>query len=221
MGRPRTPSPLLLLPPNLTCDLTPEEENALARQIALLDDEGASTKLYNCCLGMMFRIFYRKTWGDIPETEDLINETLMRAWEELRKGSWSGEAFRPWLFGIARNVFREWLRAKPKQSDSTDRNGSSPSDNVEQIDQADLFDEVLIKDILWRLVAELPAQDRLVLLLRYYRGLRYAEMAPLLECSEKACKERHYRAMKRLRAKIRQADFEEELGFGKGKQRQM
>ncbi len=130
----RTPSPLLLLPPNITCNLTPEEEAELARKIAERGDEGATVKLYCCCLEDVFYYFYRRTRGDVAETEDLTADTLIRAIEGLRRRSWAGQPFRIWLFAIAKNVFLEWLRAKSKQTTPIDRSRSYPVVKQEQMD---------------------------------------------------------------------------------------
>lgn len=210
----------MLLPPNINCNLTPEEENALAWQIAEQGDESATSKLYSCCLWDVYSYFHRKTWGDVPETENLTQETFVRAIQGLRNGSWSGQLYRPYLFGIARNVYFEWLRANPKRSASAHPNGSHPAIEEEHFEQVDLLDEVLMRErgtILWRLVQELPEKDQLVLLLRYSYGFRYAEIATVLKCKEQACKTRHWRALDKLREKILKAGLSETLGFGKDK----
>ncbi len=213
---------MLDLPPNITCNLTPEEEKALARQIAEQGDESATIRLYCCCLRDVFYYFFRRTRGNRSETEYLTQETLLRAIQQLRDGAWKGETFRPWLFGIAQNVLREWWRSNKGWSTTAGRNGSHPADEKEQLEQQiDLLEEVLIRErgiTLWGLVRELPVQDQLVLFLRHIQDLHYAEMAAMLNCTEHACRTRHWRALDRLREKIRQMGLGEELGFGKSKQ---
>lgn len=216
----RTPSPMLLPPADIHYALTQEEESVLAKQIAEYGDEYATVKLYKSCLKDVFYYFYRKTQADIPETEDLTSETLLRAMEGLRDGSWSGQPFRAWLFIIAKYVFFEWLRAKQKRSASTRRSDASVTTEMEQVEEVDLLDEVLIRErgtVLWQLVRELPEQDRQVLFLRYVHGLRYAEIAEHMGCTEKACRTRHWRALKQLREKVLQAGLGEEFGFGENR----
>jgi RNA polymerase sigma factor (sigma-70 family) len=216
-----TQSPMLLLPPDITCDLTPEEETALARQIAEYGDESATKRLYCCCLAVVYYYFLSKTRGNRSETEYLTQETLIRAVQGLRNGTWAGEEFRHWLFGIRRIVFLEWWRGTHRWPTIAGRNESRPEDEMEQLEQVDLLDAVLIREqgtTLWGVVRELPEQDRLVLGLRYIHGLHYAEMAKLLKCTEHACRTQHWRALNRLRELIKQAGLGEELGFGKGKQ---
>ncbi len=84
-----------------------------------------------------------------------------------------------------------------------------------------MLEEVLIRErgkTLWGVVRELPKEDQLLLVLRYVHGLRYAEIAARMGCTEGACKTRHGRALNRLREKIRQMGLGAQLGFGQRKQ---
>ena len=52
------------------------------------------------------------------------------------------------------------------------------------------------------LIASLPPRDREALTLRYAADLSFAEIAPLLDCSEDAAKKRVQRALARLRENV-------------------
>lgn len=212
---------MLLPPPDTACKMTQEEEDALARRVAEQGDENATIKLYKCCLTDVFYYFYRKTWNDVHETEDLTEDTFLRAVEGLRNGTWSGQLFRAWLFTIARNVFFEWLRRIKRHSAPSRRNGSHPAaeeQQAEEVEQIDLLDEVLIREqgtTLWGLVQQLPEKDQMLLSLRYEHRLPYAEIANLMKCKEGASKTRHWRALNKLREKIVQAGLGEVLRHDK------
>ncbi len=53
-----------------------------------------------------------------------------------------------------------------------------------------------------RALAELPARQRQVFLLREWQGLSTAEAAQVLGCSEGSIKQHHFRALQALRAKL-------------------
>ena len=170
------------------CEMTQEEENKLARLIAEQGDEKATVTLYRCFLTNAFNYFYQRT-GSNHEAEDLTEETFLRAIKGLQRGTWSGHSFRAWFFTIAKNVFLEWLRAR--RSEFASRSQIHLVAEMDRIKQVDLLEEVLIRErktLLWELVRELPEPDQHLLSLRYVDGLRYAEIATHLKCTEKACK---------------------------------
>ena len=75
---------MFLPPPDTTNELTLEEEDELAWQVAEQKDMNATIRLYKCHLAGVFYFFYRRT-GNVHETEDLTEETLLvrDAWHEL------------------------------------------------------------------------------------------------------------------------------------------
>jgi RNA polymerase sigma factor (sigma-70 family) len=61
-------------------------------------------------------------------------------------------------------------------------------------------------DTLWRLLAELPPQQRAVLVLRFYEDLTEAEVARVLDCAIGTVKSNSSRALAKLRDALRPAD---------------
>jgi RNA polymerase sigma factor (sigma-70 family) len=64
----------------------------------------------------------------------------------------------------------------------------------------DAYDRFLDRDAVDRLLGRLPAQQRVVLALRYWGGLSEAEIAGQLDCSVGTVKSRASRALATLRA---------------------
>lgn len=54
---------------------------------------------------------YIRAGANPEDTADLTQETFIRAWTALAKGT-NVSAFRPWLYSIARNVAIDWLRGR-------------------------------------------------------------------------------------------------------------
>lgn len=212
-GRQRTLAELLLLPATDPCFLTREEENVLAQHIVEYHDGCACCILFKSCYQPLLRYYARRTWGDVFETENLVQETFLRAWKGLCAGSWQGKSFHSWLFGIANNAFKEWLRDKLVESASIEMNAFHSADEVESPDSQDTLDDLLLKIALWKLVLTLPWRDQQVLYLHLHCQLTIEETAALLHCSISACKMRYTRALQRLRTKIEQAGLDEEFCF--------
>ena len=62
------------------------------------------------------------------------------------------------------------------------------------------------REILLRLIADLPPKQRVVLVLRFYEGLSDAEIADLLDCGQAAVRSNSSRAVASLRAALARSD---------------
>ena len=134
-----------------------ESPVALMRQ---LHDEHAAA-LWGYCL--------RLTGHDRARAEDVVQETLLRAWRDLPPLSTTRQASaRAWLFTVARNIVIDDWRTKRSQSEV------SVADVPDGTGEADRTDQVLLSwvvaDALARLSAEHRAVLRRVLLPRAPRG---------------------------------------------------
>lgn len=149
----------------------------------------------------VFNLLLRMTGnydGAIDLTQDVFVRAL-RAWPTLRD---PGQA-RTWLFRIARNVA---LR-------SLDNQRRHPTSSLEDLDETPasgapaLDDELLRKEraaALQRALNSLPAETRLILLLRDKEGMEYSEIAQVLGCSQGTVASRLNRARRRLGRKLEQ-----------------
>lgn len=125
---------------------------------------------------------------DGAAAEDAVQEAALLAWQ--RQGNRrEGTDLGPWFLGIVANRCREarrgrWLRvlklAEPRPAAS-----SAPADDAAQ--SLDVR----------RALQNLPHQERLPLVLRFYLDLPMAEVAAVLGCSLEAAKSRVRRALRR------------------------
>lgn len=141
---------------------------------------------------------------DASDAEDLTQETLLRAHEQLAS---LGEpaALGVWLYRIATRVCYDHLRRagrSPLRDDGTD--GESAGRAVERIaneglDVEQLVDHAAMSACGERLLDTLPDGYRAVLLLHDLQGLTSAEIARLLRCTPGSVKIRLHRARRRFR----------------------
>lgn len=113
------------------------------------------------------RRYARALLGGIDAADDLVQETLRKAWE--KRHSWRrGSTMRVWLFGIMHNSFvDQWRKAEPAMTSWEEeiQEPLVPMDGtVERIDL-----EAALK--------RLPQDHREILLLVALEGLTYAETA--------------------------------------------
>ena len=197
-------------------DNSSPEEDDLARCVAKYKDVDAADKLYECHLNGVYHYFLRRT-ANVSDTEDLTADTFVRAIEGLLNEAWPGQPFRAWLFGIARNVYFEWLRSVKRRSALEQHSSSRKRSRGEHTDH-ELLGEILVREqeeILWALVGELPELDQQVLILRFVYDLSYAEVALQVGSTPAACKTRQYRALQKLYEKVRQAGLQDVFGIGR------
>jgi RNA polymerase sigma-70 factor (ECF subfamily) len=134
--------------------------------------------------------------GDPVEAEDAAQEVFLKAYEHM--GSFRGDAsFSTWIHRIAVNHCRDMLRRRARRpwlswDGLVEALGREPVSPAARPDQATGRAEA--GDVLQRLLRDLPAQHRAVLLLRELNGLSYHEIADVLHISLDAVKARLRRA---------------------------
>jgi len=161
------------------------------------DAFGLLVELYaDRLLGYLIRLT-----GSRDYAEDLFQETFMRAYENSRSFK-QGAAFKPWLFQIAsRLTIDSWRKAKrrPNTVSLMDENGSvcaTPSSSEDAPDVAMGRQDAKLR--VRKAVDKLPPRQRAALVLAYFEGLSYPEIAVTLGCSVGTIKTQMSRAMKRL-----------------------
>lgn len=138
--------------------------------------------------------------GRLDVAEDLVQQTLFEAWRSDRQPERDGE-WRPWLFGVARNILLRWRRDIGKHGVLTP-DGPEDERFLEVASAADDLDALLttseIVSLLDDLLGRLPAETRDALILKYVVDLPQAEVATRLGMHEKALEGRLHRGKKAL-----------------------
>lgn len=154
-------------------------------------------------LGLLFERYNRPLYGffyrmckDCEVSEDLVQSVFERMLKYRETYTGNGK-FTTWMFSIARNAHIDHYR---KQK----RTGIAVEIDDEQLEQHE-SDEVPVsnkqekQNILERALDELDEEKREIIILSRYEGLKYKEIAELLDTSEGAIKVKMFRAMKELR----------------------
>jgi RNA polymerase sigma-70 factor (ECF subfamily) len=151
------------------------------------------SRYYDAC-----RRFAYHMLGDRSDADDVVQETLMRAYRAMARYD-ERDQFRGWLFRILTNQCRNALTARGR------RTRRFVQDNValEQA-HAPLVGLQLGAEHanLARAMAQLDPPQREAILLKYAEGLEYTEMAAITGVGESALKMRVKRGSEKLRAML-------------------
>lgn len=137
--------------------------------------------------------------GDRGRAEDIVQETLLRAWRHAPALAADGRPLRPWLFTVAANLARDEHRRRrvrpPEVPDSAAPDHAAP----------DALDRALEAWQLADALGRLSAEHRAVLLETFYRGRSVAEAAEALGIPPGTVKSRTFYALRALRLVLEEA----------------
>ncbi len=144
------------------------------------------------------RRYARVLTGDSTRADDLVQETLARAWEKRRLWA-AGSDLRAWLFTVMHNVFvnQRALARHEKQHVSLDAEGDGVEAWQVQV-RATQHTRVELMELMQH-VGRLPVEQREVLVLAAVEELRYEEIATMLAIPVGTVMSRLSRAREKLR----------------------
>lgn len=129
--------------------------------------------------------------GDPGKAEDVVQETLLRAWRHPSK--LEGRPVRAWLFTVARNLVVDQHRARMARPRETGDDALAVLPADDELDRA--VESWAVADAL----ASLRPEHREVVLETYYRGRSVKEAARILGIPPGTVKSRTYYALRALK----------------------
>ncbi|HEV7678093.1 MAG TPA: sigma-70 family RNA polymerase sigma factor [Candidatus Dormibacteraeota bacterium] len=171
-------------------ELAAEREMILAAQ----RDRAAFTPLYERYVDQIYAYAYSLTHHR-ELAEDVTAATFARAMEELPRFEWRGVPYSAWLYRVAANLVARdkrrpgWIELSPHLRDGEE----SPEEQAARHDR-----DAHIRAA----VADLPADQRQAVVLRFGGDMRNKEIAAIMGRSEGAVKLLTFRAMTTLRRRL-------------------
>lgn len=157
------------------------------------------------------RAFARSLVRDPTRADDLVQETILKAWSNL-SGFKEGTNMRAWLFTILRNTFYSEIRKHRREVEDVDGRYAA------QVPDKPTQDGILDLQDFNKAFATLPADQREALTLVGASGFSYEEAAAVCGCAVGTVKSRVNRARVRLNELLHQEDDD---SLGGGSERQM
>lgn len=161
----------------------------------------------------LYGLALRLTGGDAARAEDLVQDTMLkawRAWDRFERGSNA----RAWLSTILRNTFINDFRRRQRRPDPM---------AFEEVAERALFAEVadedpeggffdrLVDDEVVAAIDELPDEFRIAVVLSDLEGLGYEEISRAMGIPVGTVKSRLYRGRRRLQRSL--YAYAREMGY--------
>lgn len=147
----------------------------------------------------IYRFAYR-FFADEDEAHDITQKTFIKTYQSVKTLE-NPEKFSSWIYRIANNLCLDELkRAGRRKSTSLEAymEQSSGLEGEFMLPDADLQNKEL-GHILQKALLTLPDEQRTVIILKEYEGLKFREIADILEEPESTVKSRLYYGLKSTR----------------------
>lgn len=160
------------------------------------DDEARLTALYDAHAGPVWRYVVRLT-GDRAGADDVVQETLLRAWRTPKIMEQDPSTTRAWMITVARRIVIDEARSARRRHERTvdELPERATGDNTDA-----LFEAILIREAL----AVLSVEHRAVIVKAYYRGLSIVQTAAELGIPEGTVKSRLHYGLRALRLALQE-----------------
>jgi RNA polymerase sigma-70 factor (ECF subfamily) len=178
---------------------------------AVAGDQRACTAIYDRFVQQVYRLAYGVLLNQ-QDAEEVIQDSFSYAFQSLHRYDSARSSFRTWLYTITlsrcRNKRRRrWLPTLPLSDVAERLPGREP-------DPETAVEQLSIREMVWRALGELSPKQREAVVLRYFDGLTYREMAMVLSCPLKTAESRVRLAHETLyQILIRQHENEGLLGL--------
>lgn len=150
----------------------------------------------------VFRYIYALTGGSQADAEDLTAETFLRAWKARHQFVGEMDSAIGWLIRIAKSLVIDDYRRTVR----TTRNLPTDPYPESTPEQTAIHEEQ--QKFLFRLVADLPDEQREIVVLRYLLGWRVNDIAQHMGTSENKISVSLHRTRSKLREKWMEMDPE-------------
>jgi RNA polymerase sigma-70 factor (ECF subfamily) len=139
--------------------------------------------------------FVYRLLGDAGDADDVAQEVFVRVYRNIQAYE-PRTKFSTWLFALARNAALDRLRYRQRHPTAMLESAPEPSVVSRDVEAHEIGQQIAAA------IAELPEEQRTVIVLSEYHAMSYAEIAQIMRCSEKSVESRLYRAKQTLRSRL-------------------
>jgi len=105
-----------------------------------------------------------------PDALDVSQDAFIKAYKHIKKFK-TGNPFFPWFYQILKNLCLDWLKKNRKRN-------QIPLENIKLSSGPGCSQDIKIQ--IWKGIEKLPLAQKEILILRYFQGFSYVEIARML-----------------------------------------
>jgi RNA polymerase sigma-70 factor (ECF subfamily) len=150
---------------------------------------------------------------NVDDAKDLVQEAFVKAYISISSFK-EGSSFYTWFYRILINVSKDYLKRKARQEylfkplELNSQSDEGKRNLLEKLSDSGLAPDKWIvnkeiKQVTEGAIALLPVKQRLVFNLRYYEGMKFEEIARILNCRTSTAKVNFFKALKNLKKRLR------------------
>jgi len=162
-------------------------------------DPSRFAELYELNFARVYAYIARRV-GDRDAAQDLTSDVFHKALASIHTFEWRGVPFAGWLLRIAANMIVDRSKRGTREITGQELADLPDMDKRPKLEEADECAR------LFRLVDQLPADQRRVIGMRFAEEKSIREIAQALGRSEGAVKQLQFRALQNLRARMEGAN---------------
>ncbi len=169
----------------------------------------------------LYNLVYKYV-GDATLAEDLVQDTFLRVLRSIGRYNYQG-SLSTWLYRIAVNLCKDHLKRKRLPMVSMhDYYTTATGERVyvqDRIGDEKARTDAHLKsdqreELVRRLLAGLPEEERIVILLKEYQELTFREIAEVLDVPDGTVKSRLYHGLRSMRESLERVGITDASGIG-------
>ena len=169
---------------------------ALVTQVTMMGNRRAFDQLVVRYQSPVRRFFLHQTLGDEPLSDDLAQDTFIKAWRNI--GSFRAmSSFQTWLMRIAYNVFYDYVRNRKTTSDIDNVAEPMTNGNSNPSLQMDLYHALSL----------LKPDERTCITLQLVDGYKIDQIAKITDMKEGTAKSILFRGKEKLTKYLKQNGY--------------
>ncbi|MFC1564592.1 RNA polymerase sigma factor [candidate division KSB1 bacterium] len=168
----------------------------------------------------LYRFSYRYLMNE-DDAKEAVQLALIKVYKNLNKLK-DPERFSSWIFQIQVNICKDMLK-NPNRNRFVSINREFDSDEGRPVAKLDKFTAEQdidndvhrsdIEDIVKKTLSQLPEEQRVVIIMKEYQGLKFKEIAEILECPINTVKSRMYYGLQQMHKILTKLNISREVLF--------
>lgn len=168
----------------------------------------------------LFRFAYRYMM-DEEDAKDIVQAAFIKAYKNMKKLK-NPDRFSSWIFQITVNLCKDNMKSSHRNKVTTigDYGYENGRDSEMQLDdmpdETDLSANISrsdIGEIVRKTISALPEKQRVVIIMKEYDGLKFSEIAEILNCPVNTVKARMYYGLQHMQKILGRFNIDKEVLF--------